>query len=80
MGHYPDTENHIRDKGKVVLDFANYSAKKQLEHLIRIDAFNLAAEKKFGALNAKVHELCIKELVKVATGLNNLKPKIDRYR
>ena len=39
MSYYPEEDNHIRDKAKVVLDLPNYSSKKskiKLQKLIHL--------------------------------------------
>ena len=40
MSYYPESDSHIRDKIKVVLDLSNYATKKELDH---VDMSNLAA-------------------------------------
>ena len=45
MSYYPETDSHIRDKVKVVLDLSNYATKKELEHATGIDTSDLAAKK-----------------------------------
>ena len=55
----------------------NYAVKKELKHATGIDISDLAVKKDFMASNAEVYKLDIKELVKVPTGLNNLKAKVD---
>ena len=44
MSYYPESDSHIRDKVKVVLDLTNYATKKELEHATGIDKSNLAAK------------------------------------
>ena len=44
MSYYPERDSHIRDKIKVVL---NYATKKELEHATGIDTSDLAAKKYF---------------------------------
>ena len=41
------SENHIRDKVKAVLDLSNYETKKELDHDTGVDTSDLAAEKIF---------------------------------
>ena len=45
MIYYPETDSHIRDKVKVVLDLSNYATKKELEHATGIDTSDLTAKK-----------------------------------
>ena len=77
MSYYPEPDNHVRDKVKVVLDLSNYATKKEWEHATDIDTSDLAAKKDFIALKAEVDKLDINELVNVPTSLNNLKKKVD---
>ena len=77
MIYYPETESHIRDKVKVVLNMPSYATKKELEHAACIDTSDLAAEKNFIALKAKINRLDIIKLVKVSISLNILKTKLD---
>ena len=73
MSYYPETDSHIRDKVKVVLDLPNYATKKELDD----DTFDLAAKKDFIALKNEVDKLDINEPVNVRTSLNNFKTKVD---
>ena len=79
MSYYPETDSHIRNKVKVVLDLANYATPttKELEHATGIDKSDLAVKKDFIALEAEVYKLDINKLTNVPTSLNNLKAKID---
>ena len=77
MSYYLETESHIRDKVKVVLDLSNYATKKELEHATGIDTSDLAAKKDFITLKAEVGKLDINKLTNVPTSLNNLKTKVD---
>ena len=45
MSYYPETDSHIRDKVKVVVDLPNYATKKELEHATGLDTSDLAARK-----------------------------------
>ena len=45
MSYNPETDSHIRDKVKVVLDLSNYATKKELEHATGIDTSDLTAKK-----------------------------------
>ena len=47
MSYYPELDNHIRDKVKVVLDLSNYATKKELDHATGVDTSDLAAQKRF---------------------------------
>ena len=62
MSYYPDPDNHIRDKVKVVLDLSNYATKKELDHATGVDIFDLAAKEDFKAV---VDKLGINKLVMV---------------
>ena len=37
MSYYPEPDNHIRDKVKVVSDLSNYAIKEELEHATGVD-------------------------------------------
>ena len=76
MNYYPEPDNHIRDKVKVVLHFSNYATKKELEHASGVDTSDLAAKKDFVALKDEVVKLDFNKLVNVPTSLNNLKIKV----
>ena len=43
MNYYPEKDNHIKDRVKVVLEFSNYATKKELEHATSVDTSNLPA-------------------------------------
>ena len=45
MSSYPEPDNHIKDKVKVILDLSNYATNKNLEDATSIDSPNLAAKK-----------------------------------
>ena len=46
MIYYPQPDNHIRDKGKVVLFLSNYATKKEFYHATGVvDTSDLAAKK-----------------------------------
>ena len=77
MSYYPETDSHIRDKVKVVLDLSYFATKKELEHGTGIDTSDLAPKKDFIALKAEVDKLDINKLVNVPNSLNNLKTKVD---
>ena len=47
MSFYPEPDNHIRDKVKVILDLSNYATKKKLDHATGLDTYGLAAKKVF---------------------------------
>ena len=40
MHYYPEPENYIRDKVKLVLDLPNYATKIQLEDATGVDTSN----------------------------------------
>ena len=46
MSYYPQTNGHIRDKIKAVLDLLNYATKKELDHATGIDTSDLATKKR----------------------------------
>ena len=52
MSYYPESDNHIRDKVKVVLDLSNYVSKKELDHATGVDISDLAGKNIFIALKA----------------------------
>ena len=56
---------------------SNYATKKELDHATGVDTSDLAAEKDFIALKAKVDKLDINKFINVPTSLNNLKAKVD---
>ena len=41
---YLESESHMRDKVKIVLDLSNYATKKALEHATGVDSSDLAPE------------------------------------
>ena len=65
MIYYPEPDSHIRDKVRVVLDFSNYTTKKELEHVTDI------------ASKAEVDKLDINKLINLPNNLNNLETKVD---
>ena len=77
MSYYPEPENHIRDKVKVVSDLTNYATKKELDHATGAGTSHLAAKKDFIALNVEVDKLDINKLANVPTCFSNLKTKVD---
>ena len=44
MNYYPETDSHIKDEVKVVLDLSNYATKKELECATGVDTSGLAAK------------------------------------
>ena len=40
MSCYPEPDNHIRDKVKVLLGLSNYGTKKELNHATDVDTFD----------------------------------------
>ena len=71
MSYYPETDSHIKDKVKVVLDLSNHATKKELDHATSTDTSDLGAKKDFIALKAEVDKLYIDKLANVPTSLNN---------
>ena len=77
MSYYPESDSHIRDKVKVVLDLSNYVTKKELGDATEVDTSDLAAKTDFIALKFEVDKPDINKLFNVPTSLNNLKIKVD---
>ena len=77
MSYYPEPYSHIRDKVKVVLDWSNYTIKKELDHATGTDTSDLASKKDFIALKVEVLKQDINKLSNVQTSLNDLKRKVD---
>ena len=73
MSYYPEIDNDIRDKVKVVLDLTNYI------NACSIDTSDLAAKKDLIAFKADVDKLKITKLTNVSTSLNNFKTKVDDF-
>ena len=73
MSYYPEIDNDIRDKVKVVLDLTNYI------NACSIDTSDLAAKKDLVAFKADVDKLKITKLTNVSTSLNNFKTKVDDF-
>ena len=76
MSYYPKSDNHITDKVKVILDLSNYATKKN-ENMPQALIHLIWLLKDFGALKTEIDTLDTDELVKVLTGLNNLKTKLN---
>ena len=77
MSSYPEPDNHIRNKVKVVLDLSNYAKEKELNHATGDETSDLAAKKDFIVLKAEIDKLGINKFVNVPTSLNNLRTKVD---
>ena len=77
MNYYPEPDSHLRDKVKVVLDFSNYTSKKELDHATGVSTSDLATEKDFIVLKAEADNLGITKLTNVSTSSDNLKTKVD---
>ena len=77
MSHYPDPNIHIRDKVKAVLDLLNHATIKEINDTTGVTTSDLSTKRDFIALKVEVDKLDISKLVKVPTGLNNLKTKVD---
>ena len=67
MNYYPEPDNHIRDKVKVVLDLSSYATKTELAHATGFDTSDLATKTDFIALKAEVDKLDINKLTNVPT-------------
>ena len=77
MSSYPEPDNHIRNKVKVVLDLSNFAKEKELNHATDVETSDLAAKKDFIVLKAEIDKLGINKFVNVPTSLNNLRTKVD---
>ena len=77
MSSYPEPDNHIRNKVKVVLDLSNYAKEKELNHATGVETSDLAAKKDFIVLKAEIDKRGINKFVNVPTSLNNLRTKVD---
>ena len=77
MSYYPEADSHIRDKVKIVLNFSNYTTKKELDDTTDLDTSDLSAKKDFIAWKAEVDKLDINKLLSLPTSLNNLKTNED---
>ena len=75
MSYYPDSESHIRDIVRVVMNVWLLCYIKELEHATGNYKSNLAAKTDFINFKAEDDKLGINELIHVKTGLNNLKQK-----
>ena len=47
MRYYPESDIHIGNKVKVVLDLLNYATKKELKHVAGVDTSDLATKKNY---------------------------------
>ena len=77
MSYYRESDSHIKDKVKLILDLSNFATKKWLDHATGVYTSDLAVKKDFIACKAKVDKLYITKLINVPTSLNNLKSKVD---
>ena len=77
MTYDPESNIHIRDKVKVVLDLSNYSTKKELKDDKWVDTSNLAAKRDFIAFKAEVDKLNINILVSFPNDLNKSSTNVD---
>ena len=77
MSSYPEPDNHIRNKVKVVLDLSNFAKEKELNDATGVETSDLAAKKDFIVLKAEIDKLGINKFVNVPTSLNNLRTKVD---
>ena len=59
MSYYPEPDINIGDKIKVILNFPNYTTKKELNDTAVVDRSNLAAKRDFVALKPEVDKLDI---------------------
>ena len=44
MSYYPEPDNYIRDKVKVVLDWSKYATKEELKSVINVDISGFGAK------------------------------------
>ena len=77
MYYFTEPDRYIRDKVKVVLDFSNYTSKKELANAHGVGMSNLVAKSDFTALKAEFDKLDIKRLINVPASFNNFKTKVD---
>ena len=78
MSYYQETDSHIRDKVKVVLDLSNYATKNKLDHVTGVDTSDLAAKKILFLEKLRlINQTLI--LVNVPTSLSNSKSKVDDF-
>ena len=77
MSYYPEPDNHIRDKIKVVPEFPDSATKKEIEHATSPDTSDLAAKKDFVGLKTENDKRNINRLVNVPTSLNDFFKKVD---
>ena len=77
MSCYQESDSHIRDEVKVVLDLSNYATKEELERATSIDTSDLAAKNIW--LLGKLFKLDINKLTNVPTSLDNMKTKVDYF-
>ena len=52
MSYYPETDTHIKNKVKVVLNLTNYATNKKLGHASDVAMSDLAAKKLLIAMKA----------------------------
>ena len=77
MTCYPEPDSNIQNKVKILLDFSNHAAKKELRDTTSVDTSNLTAKVYFIRLGAEIVKLDIDELVNVPGSLNDLKTEVD---
>ena len=65
MSYYPEPDNHIRDKAKVILNSPNFANRKELENTTGVDKKDYSPKKDFVALKAEVDKLDINQLINV---------------
>ena len=74
MSYYPEPDNHVRNKVKLVFDLSNYATKK-LEHATGVNISDLAAKNM--VLLWKFKLININKLFNVPTSLHDLKTKVN---
>ena len=77
MSYNSESDYHIIDKIKVVLDLSNCATKVELEHASSVDTSNLAAAKGFIASKAEDDKLGINKFVHVPNRSKISKTKVD---
>ena len=73
--YYPEPDDRIRDKVKVVLDLLNLLQKNN--SMMQQVLYNEVAKRDFIALKVDIGKLGINKLLNVPCGLNNLRTKLD---
>ena len=59
MSYYPESDSHIRDEVKKLLDLSSYATKKESKDATGVDTSTLAAKRDFITLKTEVDKLDI---------------------